>query len=48
MVDEDKKETTFDKKWVDGLLARLEAEGTSSKESGQSEESTDKPKEGAE
>lgn len=48
VVDEDKKETTFDKKWVDGLLARLEAEGTSSKESGQSEESTDKPKEGAE
>ena len=48
VVDEDKKETTFDKKWVDGLLARLEAEGTSSKESGQSEERTDKPKEGAE
>lgn len=48
VVDEDKKETTFDKKWVDGLLARLEAEGTSSKESGQSEESTDKPKEGGE
>lgn len=48
VVDEDKKETTFDKKWVDGLLARLEAEGTSSKESGQSEESADKPKEGAE
>ena len=42
VVDEDKKETTFDKKWVDGLLARLEAEGTSSKES------ADKPKEGAE
>jgi hypothetical protein len=48
VVDEDKKETTFDKKWVDGLLARLEAEGTSSKESGQSEGSTDKPKEGGE
>lgn len=48
VVDEDKKETTFDKKWVDGLLARLEAEGTSSKESGQSEESTDKSKEGGE
>lgn len=48
VVDEDKKETTFDKKWVDGLLARLEAEGTSSKESGQSEESADKSKEGGE
>ena len=48
VIDEDKKETTFDKKWVDGLLARLEAEGTSSKESGQSEESTDKSKEGGE
>lgn len=48
VVDEDKKETTFDKKWVDGLLARLEAEGTSNKESGQSEESTDKSKEGGE
>lgn len=48
VVDEDKKETTFDKKWVDGLLARLEAEGTSSKESGESEESTDKSKEGGE
>lgn len=48
VVDEDKKETTFDKKWVDGLLARLEAEGTSSKESGQNEESTDKSKEGGE
>lgn len=48
VIDENKKETTFDKKWVDGLLARLEAEGTSSKESGQSEESTDKSKEGGE
>lgn len=48
VIDEDKKETTFDKKWVDGLLARLEAEGTSSKESGQSEESTEKSKEGGE